>query len=124
MDTTPYSAAVFGFSSTFSFTMVILSACSPAISSRIGDTWRHGPHHSAQKSTRTGLSLSSTSAVKVASVTDLVLLPTVFPFTGGDCPAGGCPNLGSGTPGQALMLAASAAWTGSLVRTASSSEAR
>ena len=27
-----------------------------AISSRIGATWRHGPHHSAQKSTRTGLS--------------------------------------------------------------------
>src|SRR5664279_3446468 len=94
MDTTPYSAAVAGFSSTLSFTMVILSACSPAISSRIGDTWRHGPHHSAQKSTRIGLSCSSTSAVKLASVTDLVLLPTVFPFTDDGLPGDVSPGQG------------------------------
>src|SRR5215204_3014651 len=74
----PYSAATFGFSSTLSLTTEILSACSPAISSRIGDTWRHGPHHSAQKSTTTGLSFCSTSLAKLASVTVLVLAPTVF----------------------------------------------
>ena len=60
-----------------SLTMVRRSACSAAISSRIGATCRHGPHHSAQKSTITGLSLLRTSASKVASVTDLIA-PTEF----------------------------------------------
>src|SRR5688572_8880190 len=85
----PYSAATRGFSSTFIFTTEILSACSPAISSRIGETWRHGPHHSAQKSTTTGLSADRTSALKLSSVTVLVLAPTVFlssRFDVGDAP--------------------------------------
>src|SRR3954468_5994557 len=52
---------------------VILSECSVAISSRTGATILHGPHHSAQKSTSTGLSLPSTSLAKLASVTVTVL---------------------------------------------------
>ena len=68
-----------GFSSTFIFRKVILSPCAVAISSRIGATWRHGPHHSAQKSTRTGLSDLRTCASNSASVT-AAMLPTVLPF--------------------------------------------
>src|SRR5689334_11464662 len=56
-----------------SLAIVSLSACSAAISSRTGATILHGPHHSAQKSTSTGLSLPRTSVAKVASVTVLVL---------------------------------------------------
>src|SRR6478609_1700151 len=56
-----------GFSSVLSLTMVT-SSWSRAISSRIGATARHGPHHSAQKSTSTGLSLLITSASNVSSV--------------------------------------------------------
>src|SRR5215475_3457103 len=63
----------------FSFTTVIFSACSEAISSSTGATILQGPHHSAQKSTRTGLSLARTSSTNVASVTVFVLFPTVPP---------------------------------------------
>src|SRR3954453_17319138 len=57
--------------------MVSLSACSAAISSSTGATILHGPHHSAQKSTSTGLSLPRTSLAKLASVTVTVLLPAM-----------------------------------------------
>src|SRR5690606_7667432 len=43
----------------------------------MGATWRHGPHHSAQKSTSTGLSLLRTSLSKVASVTSLMVATVV-----------------------------------------------
>src|SRR3954447_9878912 len=56
-----------------SLAIVSLSLCSAAISSSTGATILHGPHHSAQKSTSTGLSLPSTSGAKLASVTVLVL---------------------------------------------------
>src|ERR1700712_1558420 len=52
-----------------SLATVILSPCSWAISSRTGATILQGPHQVAQKSTRTGLSLFSTSSEKVESVT-------------------------------------------------------
>src|SRR5579859_8035812 len=55
------------FSSTFSLTILIRPACSTAICSSTGATMRHGPHHSAQKSTRTGVS-PLVSASKTASV--------------------------------------------------------
>ena len=48
-----YSDAVWMFSSVLSLT-TLSSGRSPAISSTIGATMRHGPHHGAQKSTRTG----------------------------------------------------------------------
>src|SRR3954467_14009437 len=61
-----------------SFAIVSLSPCSAAISSRTGATILQGPHHSAQKSTSTGLSLPSTSLAKLVSVT-----VTVLPAMGG-----------------------------------------
>ena len=44
------------------------------ISSRIGETIRQGPHHSAQKSTITGFGFERTSAWKDAVVTFLVAM--------------------------------------------------
>src|SRR5438477_6299036 len=72
IDITPYFEAVFGLSSTFSFTILTLSPIVPEISSSAGAIMRHGPHHSAQKSTTTGPVALSTSASKLASET----LPT------------------------------------------------
>src|SRR5438045_7627680 len=57
-----------------SFATVTLSPSSPAISSSAGPIIRHGPHHSAQKSTRTGRSDPSTSAAKLWSVTVVVAM--------------------------------------------------
>src|SRR5688572_5020207 len=66
---TPKRPAVIGLASTSSFTTRILSPCSFATSSRTGPTIRHGPHHVAQKSTRTGVSDFRTSCSKLWSVT-------------------------------------------------------
>src|ERR1700719_1340563 len=74
IDITPYFEAVFGLSSTFSFTILTLSPIVPEISSSAGAIMRHGPHHSAQKSTTTGPVAFSTSASKSASET----LPTAI----------------------------------------------
>src|SRR6185369_11401451 len=74
IDITPYFEAVFGLSSTFSFTILTLSPIAPEISSRAGAIIRQGPHHSAQKSTTTGPVALSTSASKSASET----LPTAM----------------------------------------------
>src|SRR4051812_36190488 len=57
-----------------SLAMVTLSPSSPAISSSAGAIIRHGPHHSAQKSTRTGPSEPRTSEAKLWSVTVLVVM--------------------------------------------------
>src|SRR5664279_636699 len=59
-----------------SLATVTLSSCLVAISSRIGATMRHGPHHSAQKSTMTGFSDCRTSVSKLASVTFTVAMVT------------------------------------------------
>src|SRR3954467_2122818 len=72
IDMIPYFCATFGFSSTLSLTILTFSPIEPAISSRAGAIMRHGPHHSAQKSTTTGLDDLSTSVSNVASET----LPT------------------------------------------------
>src|SRR6202166_3864305 len=74
IDITPYFEAVFGLSSTFSFTILTLSPIAPEISSSAGAIIRQGPHHSAQKSTTTGPLALSTSASKSASET----LPTAI----------------------------------------------
>src|ERR1051326_1435357 len=74
IDITPYFDAVFGLSSTFSFTILTLSPMAPEISSSAGAIMRHGPHHSAQKSTTTGPLALRTSASKFASVA----LPTAM----------------------------------------------
>src|SRR5690242_10166504 len=60
---------VCGFSSTFSLTTLSLPLFSAATCSRIGAIIRHGPHHSAQKSTSTGSVLFRTSCSKDWSVT-------------------------------------------------------
>src|SRR3954451_18839489 len=76
----------------FSLAMTSFWLCSAAISSSTGATILHGPHHSAQKSTSTGLSLPSTSVAKLASVT-VTVLPAIgrspSRWTGSHCPAGG-----------------------------------
>ena len=74
IDITPYFEAVFGLSSTLSFTILTLSPIAPEISSSAGAIMRQGPHHSAQKSTTTGPVALSTSASKSASET----LPTAM----------------------------------------------
>src|SRR5262245_3043956 len=56
------------------FAMVSLSFKSVAISSSAGAIARQGPHHSAQKSTRTGLPDFKTSESKDASVTLVVFI--------------------------------------------------
>src|SRR6476659_10064344 len=58
-----------GSSSMFILTSLSSPARSSAIRSRIGETAWHGPHHSAQKSTRTGVSDWSTSCSNVVVVT-------------------------------------------------------
>src|SRR6476661_8287551 len=74
IDMMPYFDATPGFSSTLSFTILTLSPMAPAISSSAGAIILHGPHHSAQKSTTTGLVDLSTSVSKFASDT----LPTAM----------------------------------------------
>src|SRR5215204_6304516 len=71
-----YFAAVCGFSSTLSLTILTFSPSEPAISSSAGAIIRQGPHHSAQKSTTTGLVAFRTSDSKVASET----LPTAMEY--------------------------------------------
>ncbi len=70
IDTTLYSPALIGFASTSSFATV--NPNSFEISSRIGETFLHGPHHSAQKSTRTGVLLLSTTSSNVAAAVLIV----------------------------------------------------
>src|SRR3954471_1573313 len=89
----------------FSLAIVSLSACSAAISSRTGATILHGPHHSAQKSTSTGLSLPRTSVANVASVTVLVL-PAMVVLPVGLCSKGVGRRTGGAVglcPGSALV---------------------
>jgi len=52
---TLYFEAISLFWSTFTLTKLTLPEYSLAISSTIGDTALHGPHHGAQKSTKTGI---------------------------------------------------------------------
>ena len=74
IDTTWKSRAVAGLASTSSLATVSEPAFSPAISSSTGATILHGPHQVAQKSTRTGVLLDSTSSENESSVTVTVLL--------------------------------------------------
>src|SRR6266404_6087146 len=69
MPRTPYFIGVSGFSSILIFATVTLPAILAAISSRAGAMLLHGPHHSAQKSTRTGPGARNTSASNELSVT-------------------------------------------------------
>src|SRR5262249_60318732 len=64
MPRTPYRPGVIGFSSILSFATVTRPPISLAISSSAGPICLQGPHHSAQKSTRTGVLAFSTSFSK------------------------------------------------------------
>src|ERR1700722_16305183 len=48
------------------------------MASIVGDIMRHGPHHSAQKSTRTGASEFKTSLSQPASVNVSVFAPAIY----------------------------------------------
>src|SRR5690606_2208110 len=64
----PNFGGVFGFLSILIFATVRRSAYSFAASSKSGAIILHGPHHSAQKSSSTGLSAFKTSASKLLSL--------------------------------------------------------
>src|ERR1700679_2337568 len=82
---------VWGFSSILSLAMRILSLYVSAISSRMGAIILQGPHHSAQKSSNTGLSDLRTSLSNVASLvwTILGLLTAEIPPLGDSIVRGG-----------------------------------
>jgi hypothetical protein len=65
----PYLVAMPGLSSVLSLRHRTWPTYSEASSSIRGAIMRHGPHHGAQKSTRTGISLFKTSVSQVASFT-------------------------------------------------------
>src|SRR5262249_57088551 len=70
--------AVLGLSSTLSLPTLALPAYSVAMASTVGVIILHGPHHSAQKSTRTGTSDLKTSASNEASVKVCTLSPAML----------------------------------------------
>ena len=74
--------AVVGLSSTLSFAIWSLPPCSAAISSSTGAIMLQGPHHSAQKSTSTGLSALPMVSSKVWSVSFRMSSPRGRPFWG------------------------------------------
>src|SRR4051812_44870770 len=63
-----------GFSSTLTLARTTCPSVPSTTVSRIGPSWRQGPHHGAQRSTTTGVSWErfNTSASKVASVTSIM----------------------------------------------------
>src|SRR6478736_770165 len=69
-----------GFSSTLSLATVRWSPYSLAISLRIGAICLHGPHHSAQKSTTTGVDDALTVSSNVELVTVTIPSATEGPF--------------------------------------------
>src|SRR3954451_10249823 len=71
MPDTPKRRARPGSASTSTLAIFSLPSYSSASWSSTGATMRHGPHQAAQKSTRTGTSLCSTSVVKGASLTSI-----------------------------------------------------
>src|SRR5690349_7407916 len=73
IERTPYLTVVAGFLSTLSFTILTLPWSSLESSSSTGAIARQGPHHSAQKSTRTGSLEDRTSSPKLASETWVVI---------------------------------------------------
>src|SRR5437667_11908096 len=63
---------MFGFSSTLSLPTFTFPANWSAIRSMIGESWRHGPHHGAQKSATTRVPLLTCSS-KLLSVNSMTL---------------------------------------------------
>src|SRR5271163_3215686 len=67
----PKRAAIAGSSSTLTLAKRARGSSSLAARSKIGAIVRHGPHHGAQKSTITGISLRSTCLAKVFVVSGI-----------------------------------------------------
>src|SRR3954447_5865281 len=67
-----------GFWSTSIFTNLTRPAYSGATSAKMGLMYLQGPHQVAQKSTSTGVSASSTSAMKLSSETGVTWLTALF----------------------------------------------
>src|SRR5690606_19150890 len=82
-DLIPYCEAKSWFASTSTFPTTAFPSNSELISSITGPNILHGPHHSAQKSTTTGLSDFKTTSSKVASVISnaIILLFWLFNST-------------------------------------------
>src|SRR5690606_9807576 len=74
MPFTPIFDGTMGLSSMLTLAPVTLPASSSAICSSAGPICLQGPHHSAQKSTRTGVEDFRTSASKLSSVTFTVAM--------------------------------------------------
>src|SRR5574344_1656715 len=71
---TPYSATISEFSSTSHLNTATLPLNSSDSSSTIGEIALHGPHHGAQKSTKTGLLFPLTRSLKLLSVITSAIL--------------------------------------------------
>src|SRR5437762_65854 len=72
----------FGFSSTFIFATETRPSYSAAMASTVGARRRHGPHHSAQKSTSVTpllISLSKLLSVNVLTFSDAIVSPRAGP---------------------------------------------
>ena len=67
IDLIPYLAAISLLESTSILQTFIVSDFSEATSATVGASCLHGPHHSAQKSTKTGISEFKTSLLKFSS---------------------------------------------------------
>ena len=80
MDIMPYCSASSLSSSMFTLQNFILPSSSTASSDIIGAIILHGPHHDAQKSTRTGMFESITSSVKVSWVRFFTSIIFTMPF--------------------------------------------
>ena len=81
----PYRPATSGFSSVLSFMTLSLPLYSEANSSTTGATIWHGPHHTAQKSTRTRPEALPTSVSQVPELTGVALLTLIPPKVGPKC---------------------------------------
>src|ERR1035441_5518543 len=81
----PKREGVAPFSSTFTLAIFSLPAYLAATASMIGAIALQGPHHTAQKSTRTGSSLLSTSWSNVASLTSRTPTPDMILLAVSDC---------------------------------------
>ena len=74
----PNLSAIAGFSSTLHLYMPMLSAYSIDNSSIVGNSILHGPHHCAQKSTKTGLSELIIFSKLPSLISKVIFLPINF----------------------------------------------
>src|SRR3546814_14117184 len=88
MPRTPYFCGVCGLSSMLILATVTRPPISAAISSKAGAIILQGPHHSAQKSPRTGAEAFKTSCATVPSIVALVLMKTYTCDDAAPVPAG------------------------------------